>query len=146
VASYEVVRIDTLETDGFTAVEVLGSFEKGAYVFPLMACYAAMSGNSQTDFTEWKGTFSLNCEEVYNTNTLPLENEGYTPTLRASLPIFDYDLNEADGTEITLDQAGDSTNSGRGVFQSFDGVPYMSQSMQILLKRNRILQLYEGPW
>ena len=87
-----------------TPMGAIGVGIGGAFV-----CYAALSGNMTNLFSDSKGTFELLAEEVYGLNTLNLENSGYAPTIKNSLPVLDLEITFSEPPEIEVLMGGLAT-------------------------------------
>ena len=91
---YDVLRITTVEDDKVvTETAVTNSYSAGDYVYPGMACYPSFGADTQGMETDRIGTLSVSADEVYAETTLGKENPNYTPTVKNSLPIFNFDTN-----------------------------------------------------
>lgn len=129
----EIVLITQMLADGFlTSSPATNAYSTGDSVYPAFVCYAALSGNTQALMTDHKGTYSLQAEEVYGINTLDVENAGYSPTIRNSLPVLDLETTFTENPEIEVLMGGSSSDSGRGIAQITRGVPYVTQTATVI--------------
>lgn len=127
--SFELVKIDTLLSDGFsTDDEVTGSYVAGDRVYPALICLAASGGIEQSMMTDFKAEVSLLLEEVYQTETLAVENETFSPTIKNSLPVLELPTTFTEQPTVDIDHLGDDEDSGRGFIQHRYGVPFVRQS------------------
>ena len=133
VIYYDIFQIVIVEPNGLiTKSEVTNVYEEGDYICPAILCYPAFGEDVKTNMTQARGTISLTAEEVYGRFAVGKENPTYTPDEKHGIPVFNFRINEIDGTEIFVSYQGESKSSGRGFkFFSQGTLPYMTQTIKV---------------
>jgi len=130
---HQILEVETVEPDGLTLTgDTPEAYELGDRLYPMMKCLPNTSAVAQSAFTDRIGSLAVEAVESWGPDSISLENEGYTPTVLAGLPIFDYRINEGPDTEIQVMHGGGSANVGRGFETILYGQAYQSQSYTVL--------------
>ena len=128
----QILTISAIESDGLVlAGETLEAYESGDRVYPLVQCMANAASVQQNAFTDRKGSMSIEITELWGPDAYELENDTYTPTELAGLPVFDYRINEGEDTQIEIMHGGGTVNSGRGFVTDLYGQYYQSQTFRV---------------
>lgn len=132
---FEVVRIlSVLPNELITFNPLENNYVSRDVVYPAFICRPSVEAPTATLWTDFKGFIDMQADEVYGENTLLLENEGYTPTIREGLPVLMATVTFTESPEQLIKIGGESSDSGRGTLVWTKGVPYVEQQITTVHK------------
>jgi hypothetical protein len=143
----EVVRIDTVFTNGFSTVaDIEGSYETGNSAYPAFVGHALLGGASASILTDGTAEVSMVVDEVYGPSQLGNEYASYTPTIKNELPVLEAEITFSELPEQTIVMAGEIASSGRGATQYTKGSTFITQQATAIMQSKEEIWDMEGFW